>query len=146
LGIFKKINFGLRKTRNNMSGAIDNVLDSYTSIDEELFDELEEALVMGDVGVTTASEITKRLNERVRKKGLKDPSEVKTEIKEIVAEMLEGGEDISCITVTERDGDFYLVSGFEAAIACVFNFADFIPARLVDAEPNGEYVRMRNSL
>ena len=46
MGIFKKINFGLRKTRNNVSGAIDNVLDSYTSIDQELFDELEEALVM----------------------------------------------------------------------------------------------------
>ena len=99
MGVFKKINFGLRKTRNNMSGAIDNVLDSYTSIDEELFDELEEALVMGDVGVTTASEITKRLNERVRKKGLKNPSDVKTEIKEIVAEMLEGGEDMGLITI-----------------------------------------------
>ena len=45
MGIFKKINFGLRKTRNNVSGAIDNVLDSYTSIDQELFDELEEALL-----------------------------------------------------------------------------------------------------
>ena len=99
MGVFKKINFGLRKTRNNMSGAIDNVLDSYTSIDEELFDELEEALVMGDVGVTTAAEITKRLNERVRKKGLKNPAEVKTEIKEIVAEMLEGGEDMGLITI-----------------------------------------------
>ena len=99
MGVFKKINFGLRKTRNNMSGAIDNVLDSYTSIDEELFDELEEALVMGDVGVTTASEITKRLNERVRKKGLKNPVDVKTEIKEIVAEMLEGGEDMGLITI-----------------------------------------------
>ena len=99
MGVFKKINFGLRKTRNNMSGAIDNVLDSYTSIDEELFDELEEALVMGDVGDTTASEITKRLNERVRKKGLKKPAEVKTEIKEIVAEMLEGGEDMGLITI-----------------------------------------------
>ena len=99
MGVFKKINFGLRKTRNNMTGAIDNVLDSYTSIDEELFDELEEALVMGDVGVSTASEITKRLNERVRKKGLKNPSDVKEEIKEIVAEMLEGGEDMGLITI-----------------------------------------------
>ncbi|MBR2876193.1 MAG: signal recognition particle-docking protein FtsY [Clostridia bacterium] len=99
MGVFKKINFGLRKTRNNMSGAIDNVLDSYTSIDEELFDELEEALVMGDVGVTTAAEITKRLNERVRKKGLKNPADVKSEIKEIVAEMLEGGEDMGLITI-----------------------------------------------
>ena len=99
MGIFKKINFGLRKTRNNVSGAIDNVLDSYTSIDQELFDELEEALVMGDVGVTTASEITLRLNDVVRKKGIKNPADVKSEIKEIVAEMLEGGEDMGLITI-----------------------------------------------
>ncbi len=99
MGIFKKINFGLRKTRNNVSGAIDNVLDSYTSIDQELFDELEEALVMGDVGVTTASEITLRLNDVVRKKGIKNPADVKGEIKEIVAEMLEGGEDMGLITI-----------------------------------------------
>ena len=85
MGIFKKINFGLRKTRNNVSGAIDNVLDSYTSIDQELFDELEEALVMGDVGVTTASEITLRLNDVVRKKGIKNPADVKAEIKDITA-------------------------------------------------------------
>ncbi len=99
MGIFKKINFGLRKTRNNVSGAIDNVLDSYTSIDQELFDELEEALVMGDVGVTTASEITLRLNDVVRKKGIKNPADVKVEIKNIVAEMLEGGEDMDLITI-----------------------------------------------
>ncbi len=99
MGIFKKINFGLRKTRNNVSGAIDNVLDSYTSIDQELFDELEEALVMGDVGVTTASEITLRLNDIVRKKGIKNPADVKVEIKNIVAEMLEGGEDMGLITI-----------------------------------------------
>ncbi len=99
MGIFKKINFGLRKTRNNVSGAIDNVLDSYTSIDQELFDELEEALVMGDVGVNTASEITLRLNDIVRKKGIKNPADVKAEIKNIVAEMLEGGEDMGLITI-----------------------------------------------
>ena len=99
MGIFKKINFGLRKTRNNVSGAIDNVLDSYTSIDEQLFDDLEEALVMGDVGVATASEITLRLNDRVRKKKLTDPADVKAEIKEIVSEMLEGGEDMGLVTV-----------------------------------------------
>lgn len=59
---------------------------------------------------------------------------------------VERGEELSEITVCERDGEFYLVDGFEAAMAYVFNFATFIPARLVDGEPDGEYVRMRNSL
>lgn len=99
MGLFKKINFGLRKTRNNMSGALDNVLDSYTSIDAELFDELEEALVMGDVGVSTAGEITTRLNDSVRKKGITDPKQIRNEIVEIVADMLKGGEDMGLITV-----------------------------------------------
>lgn len=99
MGLFKKINFGLRKTRNSMSGAVDNVLDSYTSIDAELFDELEEALVMGDVGVTTAGDITTKLNDSVRKKGITDPKQIREEIIEIVAEMLQGGEDMGLITV-----------------------------------------------
>ena len=59
---------------------------------------------------------------------------------------LERGEEVNSIEVCERDGEFYLVNGFEAAIAHVFNFSTFIPCRLVDAEPEGEYVRMRNSL
>ncbi len=99
MGIFKKINMGLRKTRNNMSSAVDNVLDSYMSIEAELFDELEEALVMGDVGVSTSSEITLRLNDTVRKKGIVDPRDVREEIVEIVAEMLQGGEDMGLVTV-----------------------------------------------
>lgn len=62
------------------------------------------------------------------------------------AAQIERGEETSVITVCERDGEFYLVEGFEAAVAHVFNFSTFVPARLVDAEPKGEYVRMRNSL
>ncbi len=54
---------------------------------------------MGDVGVSTASEITLRLNDIVRKKGIKNPADVKTEIKDIVADMLEGGEDMGLITI-----------------------------------------------
>lgn len=56
------------------------------------------------------------------------------------------GEEVGGVTVCERDGEFYLVDGFEQAMAQVFNFATFIPATLVEAEPTGEYVRMRNSL
>jgi cytidylate kinase len=59
---------------------------------------------------------------------------------------LEAGEELPGITVCEKDGEFYLVDGFEAAMAYVFSFSTFIPATLVKAEPDGEYVRMRNSL
>ncbi len=59
---------------------------------------------------------------------------------------LERGEELDNITVCERDGEFYLVDGFESAMAYIFRFSTFIPATLVDAEPSGEYVRMRNSL
>ncbi len=60
--------------------------------------------------------------------------------------LLESGEELSDITVCERDGEFYLVDGFESAMAYVFAFSTFIPARLVKSEPIGEYVRMKNSL
>ena len=60
--------------------------------------------------------------------------------------VLESGEELTDITVCEKDGEFYLVDGFESAMAYVFRFSTFIPAKLVKAEPDGEYVRMRNSL
>ena len=59
---------------------------------------------------------------------------------------LEAGRELADITVCEKDGEFYLVGGFESAMAYVFAFSTFIPATLVKAEPSGEYVRMRNSL
>lgn len=95
MGIFSRINKGLKKTRENMSGAIDSMLHGKTEIDDEFYDELEEILVMGDVGCMTASEIVEKLRERVMKKHLRKPEAVKNEIKEIVAEMLEGGEEMS---------------------------------------------------
>ncbi len=60
--------------------------------------------------------------------------------------ILESGGELTDITVCEKDGEFYLVDGFESAMAYVFRFSTFIPAKLVKAEPDGEYVRMRNSL
>lgn len=99
MGIFSRINKGLKKTRENMSGAIDSMLHGKTEIDDEFYDELEEILVMGDVGCMTASEIVEQLRERVMKKHLRKPEAVKNEIKEIVAEMLEGGEEMSLITL-----------------------------------------------
>ena len=94
MGIFSRINKGLKKTRENMSGDIDSMLHGKTEIDD-----LEEILAMGDVGCMTASEIVEKLRERVMKKHLRKPEAVKNEIKEIVAEMLEGGEEMSLITL-----------------------------------------------
>ena len=97
-GLFKKFSFGLKKTRNKMSNAIDEMLDSFDEFEDDLFVELEEILVMSDVGVQTAVEITEELRERVKKEKLKSTKQVKAEIKEIVAEKLYGGEDMGLIT------------------------------------------------
>lgn len=99
MGIFKKINFGLSKTRNKMAGAIDDMLDSFDEITEDLYTELEEILVMGDVGVTTAVQITERLKEETAKGKIKNTNEIRAKIKEIISEMLYGGEDMGLITV-----------------------------------------------
>ena len=98
MGFFKKINRGLKKTRESMAGAIDAVLHGRTEIDDEFFDELEEILIMGDAGFKTATDITQSLRESVRKKNLRTPEAVKDEIKAIVAEMLDGGQEMSLVT------------------------------------------------
>ena len=99
MGIFKKINFGLTKTRNKMAGAIDDMLDSFDEVTDDLYTELEEILVMGDVGVTTAVEITEKLREEVSKGKIKGSESIRKQIKTIVADMLYGGEDMGLITV-----------------------------------------------
>ena len=100
MGIFKKINFGLTKTRNKMAGAIDDMLDSFDEeVTDDLYQELEEILVMGDVGVTTAVEITERLRDEVAKGKIRGSEAIRQQIKTIVAEMLYGGEDMGLITV-----------------------------------------------
>lgn len=99
MGIFSKINFGLTKTRNKMAGAIDDLFDDVDEITDDLYAELEEILVMGDVGMVTAVEITERLRKRVSEKRLRGSEKVKEEIKEIVAELLDGGEDMGLVTV-----------------------------------------------
>ena len=99
MGLFQKINKGLKKTRDNMSAAIDNMLYGKVEIDDTFFDDLEEVLVMGDVGVYTAQEIVSKLRERAQTENLRTADKVKRAIKEIVAEMLSGGEEMSLITM-----------------------------------------------
>ena len=98
MGLFGKMNFGMKKTRDNFSGNIDNVLNAFEEIGDELYDELTEVLVMGDVGVFTAEKIIEELKVRVSSKGIKDPTAVRNVIKEVVADMLGEDEKIDFVT------------------------------------------------
>ena len=99
MGIFSKFSFGLKKTRDKMNNALDDMFDSYDEFEDGLFTELEEILVMGDVGMKTAFDITEELKARVAKQKIKSPSEAKGELMDIVADMLYGGEDMGLITI-----------------------------------------------
>lgn len=99
MGIFKKLGFGLKKTRENVSGAIEDVLGAYEEINDDLYEELEEVLVMGDVGVKTAQDIVEELRKRVNKNEVRNPKHAKIIIQEIISDMLQGGEDMGLVTI-----------------------------------------------
>ncbi len=98
MGFFDKIKEGLKKTRDSITGQIDSMLNSFTKIDEELFEELEELLIMGDVGAATSAKICEELRVRVKKNGVTDPAEVRGLLQGIVSEMLSGGEELRLTT------------------------------------------------
>lgn len=98
MGFFEKIRDGLKKTRDNISGQITLMVNSFTKIDEELFEELEELLVMGDVGVETATFITDELRRKIKEKGITDPALILDELKAIVTELLSGDDTLHLST------------------------------------------------
>ena len=88
MGFFSKLKDGLKKTRDSVVGSISSMLSTFTVVDEDLFEELEELLVMGDVGMETANAICGKLRTRVKEKGITKPDRIMDEIAEISAEML----------------------------------------------------------
>ena len=98
MGLFSKIKEGLKKTRDSVIGQIDSMLNTFTRIDEDLFEELEELLVMGDVGVETSQTICNRVRLKVREKGITDPAEIRRLLEEVVCEMLKGGQELNLNT------------------------------------------------
>ena len=98
MGIFAKIKDGLKRTRESMSASVSSMLNSFTQIDEDLFEELEELLVMGDVGVKTAEHICGELRKQVKEQGVTDPSKINEMLRQIVADMLRGGEELKIST------------------------------------------------
>ena len=98
MNIFSKIAAGLKKTKDSMMGKLEALMNSFTKIDEEFFEELEELLITCDIGVETSLDICGELRKKVKEKGITDPALIKDELKEIIAEML--GEDKKIDTST----------------------------------------------
>lgn len=98
MSFFEKIRDGLRKTRDAIFGRIDTMLKSFTKIDDELFEELEELLVMADVGVYTAEKICDELRKRVKQEGITEPKEINRLLAEVISEMLKGGQELKIDT------------------------------------------------
>jgi len=94
MGFFSKLAGGLKKTRDSLSGALDSVLSAFTKIDDQLFEELEEILVMADVGTRTATDLCDALREKVKSDRVTDPMLIKGMLKQIVAEMMEENEGL----------------------------------------------------
>lgn len=93
MSIFSKISEGLKKTRESLKERFDDVF-SVCKIDDELFDELEEALLLADTGAVTAADIVAELRQKVKKEGIDDPNVAREMMYEIVADMLRGGQEL----------------------------------------------------
>ena len=87
-GFFEKIRDGLRKTKDSVIAKMQLVLNAFTKIDEDLFDQLEETMIMGDMGAETSIEICDQLRKRVKERGITDPKQIMGLIQEIIGEML----------------------------------------------------------
>ncbi len=88
MGLFNKLKQGLKKTKDSMMGSIEGLLNSFTKIDDELFEELEETLILSDIGVNTATRICDELRKRVKQTGETNAANIKGMIKDIIVEML----------------------------------------------------------
>lgn len=88
MGFFEKLKQGLLKTKNALLGKVDQLLSAFTRIDEDLFDELEELLIMADVGVNTTEEILEELRSRVKDGRLKDPSDIRNQLFDILLSLV----------------------------------------------------------
>ena len=89
MGFFDKLKNGLGKTRNNFNEKINNVFSSFRKVDEELLEELEEILIMSDIGVDTSVEIISKLRERIKKEKISDEEGVKQALKEEMQKILD---------------------------------------------------------
>ena len=98
MGFFSKIAEGLKKTKNSLSSALDGMLSVFTKIDDELFEELEEILIMSDISVSTAEKICTELRAKVKAARTENPEDIKGMLREIITGMLADGQNIKTDT------------------------------------------------
>ena len=91
-GFFSKLREGLTKTRDNIVSGIDSVFSGFSSIDEEFYEELEEILIMGDIGVNATRDILERLKKQVKENHIKEPTACKELLIESIKEQMKVGE------------------------------------------------------
>ena len=88
MGFFEKISAGLKKTRDSLMGRLEDLAAGFTKVDEDFFDELEETLIMGDVGANVTMRIMDELRDRVRHAGITEPTEVIGQLLEIITGLM----------------------------------------------------------
>lgn len=91
-GLFSRLKDGLTKTRNNIVHGIDSVFNGFSNIDEDFYEELEEILIMGDIGVNATQEILNKLREQVKENHIKEPQACKEFLIQNIKEQMEVGE------------------------------------------------------
>ena len=92
-GFLSKLVSGLTKTRDNVASKIDDLLNFGGAIDDDLYEELEEILIMADIGVKSTTKIIEMLKKRVKEEKIKDPKQVKAILKDIIIDILSDGSD-----------------------------------------------------
>ena len=92
-GFFKKLVSGLTKTRDNIVHGIDNVFSGFSKIDDDFYEELEETLIMGDLGVSTTEEIIENLKQKVKENHIKEPAACKELLINTIKEQMDLGEN-----------------------------------------------------
>ena len=93
MGFFDKLKNGLGKTRNSFGDKINSVFSNFRKVDEELLEELEEILIMSDIGVDTSVEIIGRLRNRIKKEKIESEEDVKNALREEMKKILDEEEN-----------------------------------------------------
>ena len=110
-GFFEKLKNGLKKTKDGFMSKLELLMNSFTKIDEDFFDELEETLILSDIGAETSMQICDKLRQAVKRTGATDPADVKQLLRGIIAEMLTGDNERTAQAVAAECDIEYVLSG-----------------------------------